>query len=66
MPGQVKIRIRYRKYCSSWFDYLLVSKPEMREIVDNTGWRIGHFISTRNQKSSSRGQPYVAILERDN
>ncbi len=66
MPGQVRIRIRYRKYCSPWFDYLLVSKPEMREIVKNTGWRIGRFLSTRHQKSSSRGQPYVAILKRDN
>jgi len=30
VPGQVTMRIRYRKYCSPWFDYLLVSRQEMK------------------------------------
>ena len=29
MPGQRRIRIRYRIYCSDWFDYLGVSKTEI-------------------------------------
>ena len=32
MPGQVKIRIRYRSLATPWFDYLLASKKEMRDI----------------------------------
>ncbi len=65
MPGQVRMRIRYRKYCSPWFDYLLVSRHEMKEIISSTGWRVRRFIPERNQKTMARGQPYVAILERD-
>lgn len=58
MPGQVKIRVRYRDLATPWFDYLLVSKKEMRELVDGTGWRIRRFFSTR-------GTPYIAIIERE-
>jgi hypothetical protein len=36
MAGQVKIRIRYKKIKSRWFDYLLVSKQEMEKILDGT------------------------------
>ncbi len=57
MPGQVKIRVRYRDLATPWFDYLLVSKREMREILDGTGWRVRQFLS-------SKGSPYIAILER--
>ena len=31
LGGQIRIRIRYKKYSTPWFDYLLVSKKEMRE-----------------------------------
>ncbi len=65
LPGQVTMRIRYRKYCSPWFDYLLVSRQEMKEIISSTGWRVGRFIPERNQKTMLRGQPYAAILERE-
>jgi len=33
MPGQVKIRIRYRSLATPWFDYLLASKKEMKQIL---------------------------------
>jgi ubiquinone/menaquinone biosynthesis C-methylase UbiE len=46
MSGQVRIRARYRAYVGKWFDYLLVSPEEMREIVEGTGWRIERFISS--------------------
>jgi len=65
MPGQVRIRIRYKKYCTPWFDYLLVSKQEMKEILHNTGWKLKRFLSAKRLEFPSRGQPYVAILERD-
>lgn len=38
MIGQLKLRIRYKKYCSTWFDYLMVSEKEMRKILKGTGW----------------------------
>ncbi len=47
MGGQVRIRVRYKKYVTPWFDYLLVSKNEMTDILKGTGWRIKrHFPST--------------------
>jgi SAM-dependent methyltransferase len=34
--GQVKIRIRYEKYKGRWFDYLMVSREEMAQILSDT------------------------------
>ena len=59
MPGQVRIRIRYLTYASPWFDYLLVSKPEMIGILPGTGWKIKRFIP------SKKGPMYVAIIEKE-
>jgi SAM-dependent methyltransferase len=64
MPGQVRIRIRYRELCSPWFDYLLVSKREMKQIVEGTGWKVTRFIVPRGRSISSRGQVYIAVLQR--
>jgi SAM-dependent methyltransferase len=59
MPGQVRIRIRYLTYASSWFDYLLVSKPEMIGILRGTGWKVRRFIP------SKKSPMYVAIIEKE-
>ena len=32
MSGQLRIRMRYQKYATPWFDYLLVSTEEMQDI----------------------------------
>ncbi len=58
MPGQVRIRVRYHEYSTPWFDYLLVSKNEMRNIVRGTGWTIKKFIE-------SKGPQYAAVIQRD-
>ncbi len=57
MPGQVRIRVRYRKYVTPWFDYLMVSKEEMEDILEGTDWRISEFID-------SDGSLYIAIVEK--
>lgn len=59
MPGQVKIRIRYRSLATPWFDYLLVSKKEMKQILMGTGWRVRRFFS------SKKGPAYIAVIERE-
>lgn len=56
--GQLKLRIRFRNFCSDWFHYLLVSKKEMTALVEGTGWRITEFLD-------SGRHPYIAILEKD-
>lgn len=57
MGGQVKIRNRFRKYVGRWFDYLMVSKEEMREILKGTEWKIKQFTDSGNSR-------YIAIIER--
>ena len=65
MPGQVRIRVRYKGYCTPWFDYLLVSGEEMKQILSGTGWRIRRFLSSRGRSLSSRGLVYTAIIQRE-
>ena len=57
MGGQVRIRVRFKKYVGRWFDYLMVSKEEMRSILKNTEWKIGEFID-------SEGAEYIAVIEK--
>src|SRR5437016_14480714 len=58
MPGQVRIRIRYRTYATPRFDYLLVSRPEMKRILQGTGWKIRNFIDSKASPA------YIAIIEK--
>jgi len=58
MAGQVRIRVRYRTYVGKWFDYLLASPAEMREIADGTGWRPPRVLR------SKKGPLYVGILRK--
>ena len=57
LGGQVRIRIRFRNLKTPWFDYLLVSKEEMKQILKGTGWSVGTFLDTR-------GACYIAVLEK--
>ena len=57
MGGQVRIRVRFEKYATPWFDYLFVSKEEMEEILKGTGWKVKQFIDSGNAL-------YIAIIEK--
>lgn len=43
MCGQVRLRVRYKKYATPWFDYVLVSEDEMKRIFKGTGWQVKGF-----------------------
>jgi SAM-dependent methyltransferase len=58
MSGQVRLRVRYKKYITPWFDYLLVSKDEMMDILKDTGWRVKRFFDSKQSW-------YTAIIEKD-
>lgn len=58
MAGQTRIRPRYRTWIGNWFDYLLVSPEEMKEIVEGTGWRVDRLIETE------KGPLYVGVLRK--
>ena len=57
MSGQIRIRVRYKKYVTSWFDYLFVSKAEMQKILEGSGWKVKCFID-------SKGPVYIVIIEK--
>jgi hypothetical protein len=56
MPGQIRLRVRYRNLVDPWFDYLLVSPTEMQQLVDGTGWSIERFVR-------DDGSYYVGVLD---
>ena len=55
MSGQVRIRVRFHKCVTKWFDYLMVSKSEMEEILEGTGWKVQEHLD-------SEGSNYIAII----
>ena len=58
LPGQVRIRARYRIYIGEWFEYLLVSQPEMEDILTGTGWHVESVIA-------SDSPVYFATIRKD-
>jgi SAM-dependent methyltransferase len=58
LPGHLRLRVRYRNLASPWFDYLLVSPEEMRELAAGTGWHVARLVE-------DEGSYYVAVLEKD-
>lgn len=59
MSGQVRIRARYRTHVGRWFEYLLVSPKEMKEIVVGTGWHVDRVIMPRS------GPLYVGVVRKE-
>jgi SAM-dependent methyltransferase len=55
MSGQIRMRVCYKAWRSVWFDYLMVSKPEMEDIVSGTGWKVLEYID-------SSGSSYMVII----
>lgn len=59
MSGQVRARCRYKTLATPWFDYLMVSKIEMEEIVSGTGWKVRRYFDSETSRPT-----YIAIVER--
>jgi SAM-dependent methyltransferase len=57
MGGQVRIRTRFQEHVSPWFDYLMVSKQEMVQVLEGTGWSIQQFIDSKTN--------YVTLIEKN-
>jgi hypothetical protein len=55
MSGQLRIRIRHQNIVGAWFDYLLVSQREMKEILAGTGWELWKILP-------DKGPGYTAII----
>jgi hypothetical protein len=55
MGGQVRLRARYDGLTSPWIDYLFVSRDELTELLDGTGWEVRELID-------SEGPIYIAVI----
>ncbi len=58
MSGQVRIRVRYQRYCTPWFDYLMVSKQELEAILSGTGWKVRKYFNGKDGI-------YAMVLEKE-
>ena len=56
MPGQIRLRVRYRELATPWFDYLMVSPDELADLLVDSGWTISRVLESEDT--------YVAILEK--
>ena len=59
LPGSVTLRVRYRNSVGPWFNWLFVSRSEMRTLLRGTGWRMNRILG------GAPSEPYVAVLEKD-
>lgn len=58
MSGQVRIRIRYKDVATEWFDYLFLSRAELEDLLEGTGWRLA-------RTYEDDGPIYVAVMEKE-
>jgi SAM-dependent methyltransferase len=58
MSGQIRFRVRSGIHTTPWFDYLMVSKTEMAEIVLGTGWKVLEYIDSGISQ-------YLTVLAKD-
>ena len=54
---QLTIRVRYEKYIGPWFEYLKVSREEMAQVLEGTGWQVSKFIPEKEAV-------FVGIIEK--
>ncbi len=58
MSGQLRLRVRHKKYATPWFDYLFLSKSELDSILQGTNWTVERYIDNTDTPS------YIAILQK--
>jgi SAM-dependent methyltransferase len=56
LPGQIRIRIRFRKTVGPWMDYPMVSRRELEQILDGTAWTLAQTLDSDDT--------YVAVIEK--
>jgi SAM-dependent methyltransferase len=56
MGGQIRMRVRHRQLKTPWFDYLMVSRDELEDLLAGTGWHLARTLDS--------GDLYVAVIEK--
>jgi SAM-dependent methyltransferase len=44
MAGRLRIRVRHQAAIGAWFDYLLLSRNQLKDLLRGTGWKVERFI----------------------
>jgi SAM-dependent methyltransferase len=57
-PRAQRYRVRWQRYATPWFYYLMFSPAELEQLVAGTGWRILRLIDDGSPR-------YIAVLERE-
>jgi SAM-dependent methyltransferase len=56
MAGQIRMRVRHRKLKTPWFDYLMVSREELEQLLAGTGWHLARTLDADDT--------YIAVIEK--
>jgi len=56
LPGQIRIRLRFRDVIGPWMNYPMVSPDDLREILAGTRWNVAQILDSDDT--------YVAIVEK--
>jgi len=59
LSGQSRIRVRHEKTVTRWIEWMILSKEEMKQLLEGTGWKVRKFIE-------NEGTSYVAIISKTN
>lgn len=62
MPGQLRVRVRFIQFTTPWYDYLYVSKSEMKELLMGTGWHVKKFFNAENFEKNGQ---YTAVIKKN-
>ncbi len=50
------MRVRHRKLKTPWFDYLMVSREELEQLLAGTGWHLARTLDADDV--------YIAVIEK--
>lgn len=57
-PHAQRFRVRWKKYATPWFYYLMLSPSDLERVVDGTGWRVLRLVEDASPR-------FVAVLEKE-
>jgi SAM-dependent methyltransferase len=57
-PRAQRYRVRWQKYATPWFYYLMFSPQEMERLIAGTGWRVLRFVDDGTPR-------FLVVLERE-
>jgi hypothetical protein len=59
LPGQIRIRVRFRDVAGPWMNYPMVSPNQLREILAGTRWHVARLFDSDDTLSRLSRRPSV-------